>query len=56
MTAVEVARLDGGRVTIATEDLAARLSGRVLQPADEDWDAAVRLWNASVVKAPALVG
>ena len=55
---IEVAGLDGGRVTLSPRDLevlAAGARGPVLQVGDEGWDAAVLIWNAMAAKVPALV-
>lgn len=57
-SAVEVAGLDGDRVTLSPDDLeelAAGAGGPVLQPGDDGWDAAVLIWNAMAAKVPALV-
>ncbi len=56
--AIEVAGLDGARVTLSAGDLdvlAAGAHGPVLQAGDEGWDAAVLIWNAMAAKVPALV-
>ena len=56
--AIDVAGLDGGRVTLSPGDLevlAAGARGPVLQVGDEGWDAAVLIWNAMAAKVPALV-
>ena len=55
---IQVAGLDGGRVTLSPGDLevlAAGARGPVLQVGHEDWDAAVLIWNAMAAKVPALV-
>jgi hypothetical protein len=56
--AIEVASLDGDRVTLSPDDLealAAGAGGPVLQPGDEGWDAAILIWNAMAAKVPAVV-
>jgi FAD/FMN-containing dehydrogenase len=58
MDPIDVAGLDGGLVTLASEqlgDLDARVEGPLLRAGDEGWDDAVLVWNGMVAKAPALV-
>ena len=55
---IDMAGLDGDRVTLSAEDLdalAARVAGPLLRPGDDGWDAAVLIWNGMVAKEPALV-
>ena len=55
---VEIAGLNGGRVTLSPEDLealSAAADGPVLAPGDEGWDPAVLIWNAMAATVPALV-
>jgi len=55
---VDVAGLDGGLVTISTDDLralAARMESPLLRPGDEGWDDAVLIWNGMAAKIPAAV-
>jgi FAD/FMN-containing dehydrogenase len=55
---VDVARLDGGLVTLTAEqlhELESRVECPLLRPGDADWDDAVLIWNGMVAKAPALV-
>jgi hypothetical protein len=54
----EIAGLDGGRVSLTSEqldDLDSGTEGPLLRQGDEGWDDAVLAWNAMVAKAPALV-
>ncbi len=60
MTAATIALSgrSGGPVAVpawALDDLAARVEGRLLRPADPGWDDAVRIWNGLAATAPALV-
>lgn len=58
MRTFDVAGLEGGRVGLASaelEQLTSQLDGPLLVAGDEGWDEAVRVWNAMVTKAPALV-
>jgi FAD/FMN-containing dehydrogenase len=55
---VDVASLDGDRVTLSPEDLEALATGAggpVLQPGDEGWDVAILIWNGMAAKVPAVV-
>lgn len=55
---IELADLEGGRVSLSPEQLAALSSavdGILLRPGDPGWDDAVLIWNAMVAKSPALV-
>jgi FAD/FMN-containing dehydrogenase len=55
---IDVARLDGGLVTLAAaqlDELDARVEGPVLRAGDAGWDGAVLVWNGMVAKVPALV-
>ena len=57
-TTVDIAGLEGGRVSVAPEvigDLQSRIEGRLLRERDEGWNAAVQIWNGMVAKAPALI-
>jgi FAD/FMN-containing dehydrogenase len=57
-TTNDIAGLDGGLVTLTSEqmdDLASRVEGRVLRPADGGWDDAVLLWNGMVATTPSVV-
>lgn len=56
--AIEVARLDGGQVSLSPEDLgllAGEPDGRLLRPGVAGWDEATLIWNAMVTRQPALV-
>jgi hypothetical protein len=58
MRTFDVAGLEGGRVSLASaelEQLTCQLDGPLLVAGDKGWDEAVRVWNATVAKAPALV-
>ena len=59
MTAVmDLAGLDDGRVALSAdqlEELDARLDGALVRPGDEEWGAAVLIWNGMVATTPALV-
>lgn len=55
---IDIAGLEGGRVTLTSEqldDLASRVVGPLLRAGDEGWDDALLVWNDMVAKAPALV-
>jgi FAD/FMN-containing dehydrogenase len=55
---IDVARLDGGFVTLTSkqlDELGSRVEGPVLGQGDEGWDDAVLVWNGMVAKSPALV-
>ena len=57
-SAIELAGLDGGLVTVAPEvldDLQARLAGRVLGAGDDGWESAVQIWNGMAAKSPGIV-
>jgi hypothetical protein len=57
-TTVDIAGLEGGRVSVAPEvigDLQSRIEGRLLRDRDDGWNAAVQIWNGMVAKAPALI-
>jgi FAD/FMN-containing dehydrogenase len=58
MGTMEIAGLDGGTVTLPSEQLgalAAEVRGPLLRTGDEGWDDAVLIWNGMVAKVPALV-
>jgi FAD/FMN-containing dehydrogenase len=55
---INIARLDGGQVTLTPEHLDAldsHVDGRLLRAGDEGWDDAVLVWNGMVARGPALV-
>lgn len=55
---IDIAALDGGSVTLSSDDLAGlatALDGPIVQPGDDGWDDAVRIWNGMVAKVPAVV-
>jgi FAD/FMN-containing dehydrogenase len=55
---LEVAGREGGAVGLAQahlEQLDARITGRLLRPADAGWEDAIRLWNGMAARTPALV-
>jgi FAD/FMN-containing dehydrogenase len=55
---ITIAGPDGGRVGITPDQLAdvgAQMAGPLLRAGDAGWDEAVRIWNALVASAPALV-
>src|SRR6266511_4834867 len=55
---IDIAGLDGGRVSLASEQLEAldsRVQGRLLRPGDQGWNDAVSIWNGMVARLPALV-
>ena len=55
---IEVARVDGGQVTLSPDDLrslAGEPDGRLLRAGDPGWDEATLIWNAMVARQPALV-
>jgi FAD/FMN-containing dehydrogenase len=55
---VEIAGLDGGPVSLASEqleDLDSRVKGRLLHPGDQGWHEAVSIWNGMAARLPALV-
>jgi FAD/FMN-containing dehydrogenase len=57
-SAIDVAGLDGGLVTLTAEqleELDSRVECPVLRVGDAGWDDAVLVWNGMVAKAPALV-
>jgi FAD/FMN-containing dehydrogenase len=55
-SAIDVAGLDGGLVTLTPEQLdALDFECPVLRAGDAGWDGAVQVWNGMVAKAPALV-
>ncbi len=45
------ARIDPGKI----DEFAATLAGRLIRPADPDYDAARRIWNAAIDKHPGLI-
>src|SRR5437867_634271 len=56
--AIDIAGLDGERVSLASEQLSAlgsRITGRVLSAGDQGWDDSVFVWNGMVARLPALV-
>jgi FAD/FMN-containing dehydrogenase len=56
--AIDVARVDGGLVTLTSkqlDELGSRAECPVLRAGDEGWDDAVLTWNGMVAKRPALV-
>ena len=58
MGTMEIAGLEGGMVTLSSEQLgalAAEVEGPLLRTGDEGWDDAVLIWNGMVAKVPALV-
>jgi len=57
-TGFHIAGLDGRQITVTSlqlESLDSRIAGSLLNPGDEGWDDAVRLWNGMVARTPALV-
>ncbi|MGI8685902.1 MAG: FAD-binding oxidoreductase [Acidimicrobiales bacterium] len=55
---IDIAALDGGRVTISSDQLDALVSGvdgPLLQAGDAGWDDAVLIWNGMAAQVPALV-
>ncbi|HVL05575.1 MAG TPA: FAD-binding oxidoreductase [Acidimicrobiales bacterium] len=55
---VDVAGLDGGLVTVSSEDLralASRMESPLLRPGDSGWGDAVLIWNGMAAKIPAAV-
>ena len=57
-TTMELAGLDGGRVSLAAtelEELAAGVDGPLLRPGDDGWDDAVLIWNGMTATLPAAV-
>jgi FAD/FMN-containing dehydrogenase len=55
---IDLAGLDGGRVSLASEqlgDLGSRVQGRLLRPGDQGWDEAVSIWNGMAARIPARV-
>ena len=55
---IDIAALDGGRVTVAPDKLGALASGvdgALLQAGDPGWDESVLIWNGMAAKVPALV-
>jgi FAD/FMN-containing dehydrogenase len=57
-TAIEIAGLEGGRVSLKREqldELDAQVDGRLLLAGDDGWEDAVLVWNGMVAKLPALV-
>jgi FAD/FMN-containing dehydrogenase len=58
MTTMEIAGMEGGRATLAAQELSkltSRVAGPVLYPGDEGWEDAVLVWNGMVARRPALV-
>ena len=45
------ARIDSAKI----DEFAATLAGRLIRPADPDYDAARRIWNAAIDKHPGLI-
>jgi FAD/FMN-containing dehydrogenase len=57
-TIIDIAGLDAGRVSLASEqleDLDSRVQGRLLRPGDQGWNDAVSIWNGMAATLPALV-
>jgi FAD/FMN-containing dehydrogenase len=57
-TAIDIAGLEGGRVSMTAEQLNAldsRIDGRLVLAGDDGWEDAVLVWNGMVAKLPALV-
>ena len=57
-TAIDIAGLEGGRVSMTPEqlnELESLVDGRLLLAGDEGWEDAVLVWNGMVAKLPALV-
>ena len=57
-TTIDIAGLDGGYVTLTSEqlhDLDSRLACRLLRAGDDGWDDALLVWNGMAAKVPALV-
>jgi FAD/FMN-containing dehydrogenase len=57
-TTIEIAGLDGGHVSVTSEqldDLDSQLTGRLLRAGDEGWEDALLVWNGMAAKVPALV-
>jgi FAD/FMN-containing dehydrogenase len=55
---IELAGLDGGHHTLASEqlaDLGSRVQGRLLVAGDQGWNDAVAIWNGMAARLPALV-
>jgi FAD/FMN-containing dehydrogenase len=58
LTRVQMTGLDGGVVDVdarTLETLSASLDGPTLRPADSGFDAAMRIWNGTIQRTPALV-
>src|SRR5262249_35956875 len=47
--------IDTRAVPVSLGDLAASIRGRIVTPADSEWDAARQAWNLAVDQHPALV-
>ncbi|MBI2391749.1 MAG: FAD-binding oxidoreductase [Deltaproteobacteria bacterium] len=57
-TSIELTTVDGGRFEATGEalrPLRAHLEGELLRAGDAGWTEAVRVWNATITKSPALV-
>lgn len=57
-TSIEIAGCAGGRVRLASEQLAglaAAVDGPILHPGEPGWDDAVLVWNGMAARTPALV-
>jgi hypothetical protein len=55
---IDIAALDGGRVSLASEqleDLDSQVDGGLLRPGDQGWNDAVSIWNGMAARLPALV-
>jgi FAD/FMN-containing dehydrogenase len=57
-SAIDITSLDGGVTSVSPDlldDLHSRIEGRVLYAGDDEWDAAIQLWNGLAAKVPAIV-
>lgn len=58
MVGVQVITRDGAGTTLSeasVDDLRGALRGRLIQPGDEDYDRARRVWNGNIDRSPALI-